>query len=111
MSETPSAGPGGRIDGRMLPCICNGSLRVTDTGIGMKCTIVARLFALGCATTVPGQGVGLGLSMVHGAVIQTAGVVSVDSAPGRGTTVRLYLPVNEEATTGFDVVVDRAIPS
>ena len=105
----------------MLPCICNGSLRVTDTGIGMKCTIVARLFALGCTTTVPGQGVGLGLSMVHGvglglsmvhgAVIQTAGVVSVDSAPGRGTTVRLYLPVNEEATTGFDVVVDRAIPS
>ena len=39
-----------------------------------------------------GQGSGLGLSMVYGFARQSGGFAAIESAPGRGTTVRLYLP-------------------
>ena len=71
-------------------------LTVTDTGMGMERAIVAHIFEPFLTTKQPGQGVGLGLSMVHGAVKQIGGFVTVDSTPGHGTTFGLYLPVHEE---------------
>ena len=83
-------------------------LTVTDTGTGIDRAIVGRLFEPFFTTKEPGQGVGLGLSMVHGAVTQAGGFVTVDSQPGRGSTLGLYLPVHEETPGESEVVVERS---
>ena len=67
-------------------------LAVTDTGGGMAEEVVARCFDPFFTTKPLGQGTGLGLSMVYGFVRQSEGHVAIDSAPGRGTTVRVFLP-------------------
>ena len=92
-------------------CGSYARLSVRDTGTGMERATLARVFEPFFTTKEPGQGVGLGLSMVHGAVTQIGGFVTADSRPGRGTTFGLYLPVYEEATTESDVVVDSSVPS
>jgi PAS domain S-box-containing protein len=66
-------------------------LRVEDTGIGMDEATRRRCFEP-FFTTKGERGTGLGLPMVYGTVQRHGGVVRVDSAPGRGTTVVLWLP-------------------
>ena len=67
-------------------------LAVADTGAGMDDATKARAFEPFFTTKPLGQGTGLGLSQLHGFVRQSCGAVRLDSAPGQGTTVRLYLP-------------------
>ncbi|MFZ5440075.1 MAG: ATP-binding protein, partial [Myxococcota bacterium] len=67
-------------------------LKVIDTGVGMTAEVQARLFEPFFTTKEPGAGTGLGLSIVYSLVTAHGGRITVDSAPGRGTTVTIRLP-------------------
>jgi CheY-like chemotaxis protein len=67
-------------------------LAVRDSGIGMPKEVVDRALEPFFTTKPAGKGTGLGLAQVFGAVRQSGGSVEIDSAPGRGATVRLFLP-------------------
>ena len=67
-------------------------ISVADTGTGMDEATRARAFEPFFTTKPIGHGTGLGLSQLYGFVHQSGGLVRLDSAPGRGTTVRLHLP-------------------
>jgi PAS domain S-box-containing protein len=65
---------------------------VADGGSGMAPDVAARAFEPFFTTKEIGKGTGLGLSQVYGFVTQSGGDVTLDTAPGRGTTLSLYLP-------------------
>jgi PAS domain S-box-containing protein len=73
------------------------ALSVADTGTGMPPEVLERAFEPFFTTKPLSQGTGLGLSQVWSFVRQSGGLVRVESAPGRGTTVRLLLPLHEHA--------------
>ena len=68
------------------------TIAVTDTGAGMAPEVMRRAFEPFFTTKPLGQGTGLGLSQIHGFVRQSGGVVRLESLPGRGATVRVFLP-------------------
>jgi CheY-like chemotaxis protein len=65
---------------------------VADTGIGMEEDVAKRAFEPFFTTKGIGKGSGLGLSQVYGFVSQSGGAVRIESTPGIGTVVTLYLP-------------------
>ncbi|MDA1057266.1 MAG: ATP-binding protein [Proteobacteria bacterium] len=78
-------------------------IEMTDSGIGMSEAVRAAAIEPFFSTKDAGHGVGLGLSMTHGFVTQSGGQIEIDSQPGQGTTVRLYLPRAEVPPAGVDL--------
>ncbi len=68
-------------------------LMIQDTGEGMPPDIQERIFDPFFTTKDLGTGRGMGLAVVHGIIIAHGGTIFVDSAPGTGTTVEVYLPI------------------
>ncbi len=82
-------------------------MTVSDSGCGMDRETAQHAFDPFFTTKGPGKGTGLGLSMVYGVVKQSGGDVAVDSAPGAGTTVTIFLPhtsATSEESTGIEAL-------
>jgi len=67
-------------------------IAVRDTGTGMDDATLARAVEPFFSTKGVGKGTGLGLSMAHGLALQLGGALTIDSAPGQGAEVAIWLP-------------------
>jgi PAS domain S-box-containing protein len=99
--EFEDAHPGSRA-GR---CVL---LSVADSGCGMDGETLSHIFEPFFTTKPHDKGTGLGLSTVYGIVKQSGGFIDVESAPGRGSTFRIYLPRCDEVAAPELVVRCRA---
>jgi two-component system cell cycle sensor histidine kinase/response regulator CckA len=80
---------------------------VIDSGTGIPPEVLPRIFDPFFTTKDPGRGTGLGLSIVHGIVAQAGGFLEVNSTPGLGTEVQIFLPtVESEITVGNEISTD-----
>ena len=79
-------------------------LRVEDNGPGIASDIIDRIFEPFFTTKEVGKGTGMGLATVHGIVHEHRGHLVVETAPGRGTCMRVLLPPLPGATPGLDTL-------
>ncbi|WP_158266466.1 GAF domain-containing protein [Allosphingosinicella deserti] len=87
-------------------------LCVADTGTGMDAETARRAIEPFFSTKGVGQGTGLGLSMVHGLASQLGGALTIDSAPGEGTRIGIWLPASAaEAEAPLGEATPAAMPS
>jgi len=97
----------GGVEGSDLPAGDYVVFSISDTGCGMSAAVLERAFEPFYTTKEVGKGTGLGLSQVYGFAKQSGGSARIESMPGRGTTVRIYLPRIEGKSTHAGSSKDR----
>ncbi len=80
------------------------SFAISDTGDGMDETVKDHIFEPFFTTKSPGEGAGLGLSVVYGIVANHGGFIDVSTQPGRGSTFSIYLPVPDRMKSAAESV-------
>jgi PAS domain S-box-containing protein len=88
------------------------TIAVSDTGTGMTPEVAAHVFEPFFTTKPLGQGTGLGLSQIYGFIRQSGGIVQLQTAPGKGTVVRLCLPfhaLNPDSTAASPADVGKTV--
>lgn len=92
------------------PVLVGAYVRITisDDGAGMSSETLARAFEPFFTTKEKGKGTGLGLAMVYGFVKQSGGYIDLNSEPGIGTSIRIYLPhVNQVSENTEPVAISK----
>jgi PAS domain S-box-containing protein len=74
-------------------------LSVSDNGVGIPKDIIDKIFEPYLTTKEIGKGSGLGLSVVHGIIINYKGNISVESSPGKGSEFNVFLPITTQLKT------------
>jgi signal transduction histidine kinase len=103
------------LDAEPAPAETEGyvAISIADTGEGMSEAVKERAFEPFFTTKESGRGTGLGLSTVYGFARQSHGAVGLQSAPGAGTTVTLYLPridTDVDADEESDATAQQGVP-
>lgn len=83
------------------------AIAVADTGTGMPPEVLSRAFEPFFTTKETGRGTGLGLSQLYGFAKQSGGTARIESTPGEGTTVTIYLPRTDDPALGQSAPVER----
>ena len=86
------------------------ALMVIDTGVGMDSGTLQLIFEPFFTTKPKGVGTGLGLSTAYGIAKQSGGLITVQSAPGRGSTFTIYLPRVDEPLEGIRATPQTGLP-
>ncbi len=81
-----------RFRAKGMPAADYVLVEVSDTGTGIPAAVVEKIFEPFFSTKDVGKGTGLGLSTVYGIIKQTGGFIYVETAEGKGTTFRIFLP-------------------
>jgi PAS domain S-box-containing protein len=71
-------------------------ITLRDSGVGIPADVIGKAFDPFFTTKQPGEGTGLGLSQVYGFAQQSGGSVTLDSAPGYGTSITIRLPRSDK---------------
>ena len=100
--------PSSDLPAELNPAGAYVCVSIRDTGAGMSAETRSRIFEPFFTTKPTGKGTGLGLAVVHGIVTAGGGALVVDSAPGRGSTFRVWLPRATQMAAAADV--DPAAP-
>jgi signal transduction histidine kinase/ActR/RegA family two-component response regulator len=87
------------------------ALEVADHGVGMPADVLGRALEPFFSTRAEGSGAGLGLPQVHGLMRQMGGHMAINSAPGHGTAVTLYLPVANDALQPVETASEQRRPA